>query len=184
MFNRQRRVLVTLSFALGFLTFCRTIATQEPPTSGKPSNAGSPEGTAGLVEITGEISKPQTISTVEFRKLPRQSLRAQAHDGLERLYEGVPLVDVLAMTGVPTDKNLRGQALAIYVAVEASDGYRAVFSLAELDRSMTDRVVLLADRRDGQPLTANDGPLSVVVPGEKKHARWVKQVIRLKVGRG
>jgi DMSO/TMAO reductase YedYZ molybdopterin-dependent catalytic subunit len=184
MLNRRRRVLVTLSFALGFLTFGRTIGAQEPPAAGKSSNAGSPSGTPGLVQITGEISQPQTISAVEFAKLPRQSLRARAHDGVERVYEGVPLVDVLAKAGVPTDKNLRGQALAIYVAVEASDGYRAVFSLAELDRSMTDRVVLLADRRDGQPLTAIDGPLLVVVPGEKKHARWVKQVIRLKVGRG
>jgi hypothetical protein len=27
-------------------------------------------------------------------------------------------------------------------------------------------------------------PFQIIVPGEKKHARWVRQVIRLKVGRG
>ena len=48
----------------------------------------------------------------------------------------------------------------------------------------TDRVILLADRRDGKPLSAREGPFQVIVPGEKKHARWVRQVIRLKVGRG
>ena len=73
--------------------------------------------------------------------------------------------------------------MALYLVVEAADGYRAVFALSELDPAFTDRVVLLADRRDGQPLSMRDGPLQVVVPGEKKHARWVRQVIRLRVGR-
>ena len=74
--------------------------------------------------------------------------------------------------------------MALYVVVEAADGYRAVFALAELDPAFTDRVILLADRRDGKPLSTREGPFQIIVPGEKKHARWVRQVIRLKVGRG
>ena len=81
----------------------------------------------------------------------------------------------------PPAKSLRGPAIALYVVVEAADGYRAVYALAELDSAFTDRVILLADRRDGRPLSAREGPLQVIVPGEKKHARWVRQVIRLRV---
>jgi hypothetical protein len=73
--------------------------------------------------------------------------------------------------------------MALYLVVEASDGYRAVFALPELDPEFTDRVILLADRRDGRPLSDHDGPLQVIAPGEKWHARWVRQVIRLKAGR-
>jgi len=58
--------------------------------------------------------------------------------------------------------------MAQYVVVEAADGYRATFALAELDPTFTDRVILLADRRDGKPLSAQSGPLQIVVPGEKK----------------
>ena len=94
------------------------------------------------------------------------------------------MVEILAKAGVPTGKDLRGPAMALYVVAEASDGYRAIFALAELDPAFTDRVILLADRRDGKPLSAREGPLQMIVPGEKKHARWVRQVIRLKVGRG
>ncbi len=177
MLNRRRLALLTLGLALRFLTFGGTVLAQNAP-------AGAPKSTAALIQITGEVPKPQSISPEEFAKLPRSSLRARAHDGIEHQYEGVAMVDVLATAGVPTGKDLRGLAMALYVVVEASDNYRAVFSLAELDRSITDRVTLLADRRDGQPLPAKDGPLLVVVPGEKKHARWVKQVVRLKVGRG
>ena len=50
-------------------------------------------------------------------------------------------------------------------------GYRAVFALPELDPDFNDRVILLADRRDGQALSAKDGPLQIIVPGEKRHSR-------------
>ena len=95
----------------------------------------------------------------------------------------MPLVEVLRSAGVKFGHDLRGPALATYLVVEAADGYRAVFALPELDPASTDRVILLADRRDGKPIDAKDGPLRVIVPGEKRHSRWVKQVIALKVGR-
>ena len=28
-----------------------------------------------------------------------------------------------------------------------------------------------------------DGPIQIVVPGEKRHSRWVRQVIALRIGR-
>ncbi|MFO0893059.1 MAG: molybdopterin-dependent oxidoreductase, partial [Isosphaeraceae bacterium] len=64
-----------------------------------------------------------------------------------------------------------------------ADGYRAVFALPELDPDFTDRPVLLADRRDGRPLPGKDGPLQVIVPSDKRHSRWVRQVVALRVGR-
>jgi hypothetical protein len=105
------------------------------------------------------------------------------HDGKESAFEGVALVDVLRLAGVPIGKDLRGDKLTTQVIAEAADGYRAVFALTELDPAFTDRVILLADRRDDQPLSAAEGPLRIVVPGEKRHARWVRQVIALTVRR-
>ena len=67
--------------------------------------------------------------------------------------------------------------MALYLLVEATDGYRVVFALPELDPAFKDRAGLLADRRDGQPLAAAEGPLRLVVPGEKRHARWVRQAL-------
>jgi DMSO/TMAO reductase YedYZ molybdopterin-dependent catalytic subunit len=137
-----------------------------------------------LVQVSGDVSHPLALSAADLAKLKHQTVRAKRHDGVESQFEGVPLGDILAQAGVPVGKDLRGAAMALYLVVEASDGYRAVFALAELDPAFTDRVILLVDRRDGQPLSSRDGPLQIVVPGEKKHARWVRQVIKLKVGRG
>jgi hypothetical protein len=41
---------------------------------------------------------------------------------------------------------------------------------------LTDRVVLLADTKDGQPLPTREGPFRIIVPDEKRPARWVRQV--------
>jgi hypothetical protein len=47
--------------------------------------------------------------------------------------------------------------------------------LSEQDPELTDRVILLADAKDGQPLAPNEGPFRIIVPGEKRAARWVRQ---------
>jgi DMSO/TMAO reductase YedYZ molybdopterin-dependent catalytic subunit len=149
---------------------------QEPP---KPK-AGEPRT---IVSVKGEVERPLELSVETFGKLPRQIVHAKDHDGKEADYEGVALVEVLKSAGVKFGQDMRGKALANYLVVEASDGYRAVFALPELDPAFTDRVILIADRRDKQPLDQRHGPLQIIVPGEKKHARWVRQVITLKIGK-
>ena len=84
-------------------------------------------------------------------------------------------------TGVTTGRNLRGENLAKYVLVTCADNYQVVFSLAELDSSFTDRVVILADQIEGKPLPAGTGPFRVVVPGEKKPARNCFQVLSIDI---
>jgi len=65
--------------------------------------------------------------------------------------------------------------------VTAADDYEAVFALPEFDPPANDRVIIIADRRDGQPLPANAAPLQIIVPGDKQHARWVRQVKSLTI---
>ncbi len=136
-----------------------------------------------LLRVRGEVERPLELTISDLGKFPRRAVRAMDHDGKESAFEGVALVDVLRLAGVPIGKDLRGDKLTTQVIAEAADGYRAVFALTELDPAFTDGVILLADRRDDQPLSAAEGPLRIVVPGEKRHARWVRQVIALTVRR-
>ena len=59
----------------------------------------------------------------------------------------------------------------------------AVFSLVELDPARTGPPVLLADRRDGKPLEAAEGPLRLIAPEDARPVRWVRQVASLRVVR-
>jgi hypothetical protein len=71
--------------------------------------------------------------------------------------------------------------LTRYVVVTGADGYRVVFALAELDAAFTGRAVILADSRDGGALPPNAAPFQLIVPGEKRPARWVRQVVAIEV---
>ena len=66
--------------------------------------------------------------------------------------------------------------MALMIVAEGSDGYRAAFSLAELDEDFASETVLIVDSVDGQPLGADQGPLRLVVPGDKRQGRWVRML--------
>jgi hypothetical protein len=63
----------------------------------------------------------------------------------------------------------------------AADGYQVVFSLTELDAAFGGRNVVLVDRQDGHPLSQKDGPLRLVVGGDKRPARWIREVETIEV---
>ena len=113
--------------------------------------------------------------------MPRDTANVVDDKGNHAVYEGVPVIELLRRAGVPTGKELRGKQLTLYVLVTASDGYHAVFAVAEFDPAFTDRRILLAERRDGKDLSSVEGPFRIVVPGEKRHARWVRNVTALSV---
>jgi DMSO/TMAO reductase YedYZ molybdopterin-dependent catalytic subunit len=139
--------------------------------------------TNGLLTVSGEVERPLKLSLADLSKLPRHSVQAKNHDGKESKYEGVWLGEILQQAGVKFGKELRGKAVGAYLLVDAADGYQAVFALPELDSAFTDRVILLADRCDDKPLPASNGPLQIIVPYEKRHARWVRQVTALTIHR-
>jgi DMSO/TMAO reductase YedYZ molybdopterin-dependent catalytic subunit len=180
----NRRVPFAMFFVATILAMAGLHATgQSVPKPALEPTTATQTAAPGTIQVTGDVAHPLSLNPEELAKLPRQSVRAKGHDGVESQYEGVALIDILAKAGVATGKDLRGPAMALYVVVEAADNYRAVFALAELDQAFTDRVILLADRRDGKALSTKESPFQIIVPGEKKHARWVRQVIRLKVAR-
>ncbi len=133
-----------------------------------------------FLDLRGDLPNPRRIDGSELRQLPRSETHAiNPHDpGKEIVYSGSSLAEVLKAGGIRLDSGMTGirEAVAMSVVVEGIDGYRAVFALAELDPELTDRVILLADSKDGQPLPPSEGPFRIIVPGEKSPGRWVRQV--------
>lgn len=136
-----------------------------------------------LLTVGGEVEHSLKLTRADFGKLRRQSVKATGHDKKESNYEGVAITEVLQQAGIKFGKDFHGKALAMYLVAEGADGYQAIFSLTEFDSSYTDRVILLAERRDNELLPANEGPLQIIVPDEKRHGRWVRQVKTLIVSK-
>jgi DMSO/TMAO reductase YedYZ molybdopterin-dependent catalytic subunit len=132
------------------------------------------------VEITGAVKQPLTLSADDLAKMPRATVRT-TNNGMETVYEGVWLHELLKRAGVPQGNELRGKALASYVLAEAQDGYQVVFSLGELDPAFIDNEILLADTANGKPLFGAQGRFRLVVPKDKPGARSVRMLTRLEV---
>ncbi|UNK41777.1 hypothetical protein MNO14_12530 [Luteimonas sp. S4-F44] len=135
------------------------------------------DAAAGRASPPAAVASPQVVSLDEAARatLQRHDLTFDDH-GTARRCEGVSLAAMLQASGAMPVTPLRGGDLTRYVLVSARDGYRALFSLAELDPTLGGRMVLLADRCDDRPLEATQGPLRLVVAGDTRAARSVRQV--------
>jgi DMSO/TMAO reductase YedYZ molybdopterin-dependent catalytic subunit len=161
-----QRVVLGAALALGmiWLSFAPGSLAQSPATEVQ-------------LKIGGAVSTPVTLTGGDLKNMPRKTLRVfNPHDKKNEVYEGVLLEDLLRKAGAPLGEKLRGPSMALYVLVEAGDGYRVVFALAELDSGFLDSQVIVADTMDGAPLGENQGPFKLVAPHEKRPARWIRML--------
>jgi len=132
--------------------------------------------TAAAIQLTLPGKPAIAVTASTLATLPRKEVRAATHEEPLSSWQGVALVDVLRQAGAPLDKQLRGREMAKFVRVTATDGYQIVFSLAELDAGFGNTTVLLVDQHEGKALSAEEGPFRLVVPGDKRAARWLRSL--------
>lgn len=135
------------------------------------------------LQLVSEAGTTTIIALDSLRRMPQVELRGQIHDGPELVFRGPALDAVLLMAGAPQGRDLRGPALRLVVLAEATDGYAVVYSLAELSPDLGARRAIVAIEQDGQPLSEKDGPMRIVLEGEKRPARWIRQLERLRIVR-
>jgi len=133
--------------------------------------------------IEAEGGKQVVLARSDIESLPHVQLTipASGDSAAPIRYEGVALKSVLEKAGVEFGHSLRGKRMTSCLLVEAADGYRVVIALPEIDPDFNDKQVVLAFSQNGKPLDAKDGPYRIVIPDEKRMARWVKQVTTLKI---
>lgn len=136
---------------------------------------------SATISVTGEVTHPLQLSAADVAAMKKVTVQATDRDGKAHSYTGVPVADILQQAGVTMGAQLRGENMSKYLLVKSGDGYEVLFSLPELDAAFTDRVVILASQVDGQPLPEGKGPFRIVVPGEKKPARWIWEVTAMTV---
>ena len=155
------------------------------PMGGMAQMAGMKmEGTKKPVLPSGPLQivfgeKRATWTTEALAALPHQTVTVyNFHAKANQTYSGVPLFSLLTRLGVPESQH--GKDLRLYVVVEGADGYEAVYALAEMNPELHDTAVMLADSMDGKGL-ADNGPLQLIATGEKRPARWVRNLARIRI---
>lgn len=142
-----------------------------------PGNSAQITTNTPELRITGAVPTPLVLTVSDLKKMPRKTLTVvNLHNKKTETYEGVLVEELLHRAGVPQGEQMRGSSMATYVIAGAEDGYRVVFSLAELDSGILESEVIVADTMDGAPLAAKEGPFRLVAPHEKRPARWVRML--------
>ncbi len=136
---------------------------------------------AVALRVIGDVPNHLALTIADIAAFRRQTINVTDEKGTRIEYGGVPVAEILQKAGAPMGKELKGPNMALGVIARAPDGYHVLFSSTEFDAAFSDRVILLADRRDGKPLDNREGPLRIMVPGDKRGARWIRGVDTLEV---
>ena len=147
-----------------------------------PALIAAAEDAQTLLTIRKEGRVLGTCSLASLEAARAVAVTVEDDSGQSSDYTGLPIAQLLESVGVALGKSVRGERLAEFVMVRAVDGYRALFSLAEIDPIFRERKVLLCFRKNGGLLPGKEGPLRVIVADEKRHARWVRQVTAIELG--
>ncbi len=144
--------------------------TAQAPTSQDSHLRASPPASSPL---PSPVAVP--LDGAVFASLPREQVQATVHERTLSC-EGVSLTALLRASDAMPAEPLRGPHLSRYVLATARDGYRALFSLAELDPTLGQTRAYVVDRCDGEALDEEAGPLRLLVPGAGRAARSVRQL--------
>lgn len=139
----------------------------------------------GLAQNKFEVVGPGSITMVftedDLRGLHTITHADTAKDGQIFTYRGVDLMALLKKAGTPSGKDLRRENLQKSVLITATDGYKVIFSLSELDSEFSGRSALMAFEKNGKALPEQEGPFRLIVPGDLRTSRWVRGVRSVKV---
>ena len=69
------------------------------------------------------------------------------------------------------------------ILIRAADNYQVAYSAAAVAMDPKGERYLLATARDGKALDGDRAPARMIVPGDPKHARWIRGVSSIRLVR-
>ena len=130
------------------------------------------------LKVTRADGTSVTLTPEALADLPRSRVTVAGGSG-PQVYEGPALAYVMRAARLPVGMRAHGEPMKGYLVVRGADGYAAALSAAEADKELHEDVVILADRLDGQPLPAAEGPWRLVIDDDIRPWRSVRQVVAM-----
>lgn len=168
----------TLAIFVGIAADSSGLLSAQASAMGQEMGMSKPAGPVGPLKIT-YLDKSAEWTAATLSGLPHKSVTLyNEHAKATQTYSGVELIDLLKAIGVPDKPH--GKDFRLYLVAEGADGYEVVYSIGEVSPDVHDGTTLVADAMDGKPIAAS-GPLQLVTSGEKRPARWVRNLIAIHV---
>jgi DMSO/TMAO reductase YedYZ molybdopterin-dependent catalytic subunit len=147
-----------------------------------PALAADP---AESVTVGGDVRRPLVVDAQALRGFAadaqvsfNSAREVNGQPQASTVLKGVRLLALLEQAGL-AELDRFDWRKAVVLAI-ARDGYRAVFSWAELSNTAAGAQVMVAYERDGAPLSAQEGPLAIAAPGDTRtgprHVKWLQRI--------
>ena len=151
------------------LGFCGLIALASVRAGAAPED---------LFRIAGAVAQPRTWSVAQVKREVPASVRTVTYTlkGKRHTARVVSLWALLMAAQPHLNPHIKHHLLQFVAAVQGQDGYTADFTFGELSLDFGHRAVWVALDEDGKPFTGDSGPVQILVPEDKKPARWVHAV--------
>ena len=138
--------------------------------------AGTGGGTSTSFTVSGAVQHAGSFDLAALQALPSVTRTVGGNT-----YTGVSFWDLLNSTaGLVTNPAVHNDVLDMYVVATGSDGYKAAFSLGELNPAFGNQPDLIAYDVNGGGL-GSTGFARLVVPSDVKAGRWVSNLVSLEV---
>jgi hypothetical protein len=152
-----------------------------------------PGGFSSSATLSGDVKDPTiitpaTLSALLNQKVTETASYTAAGAPVTDTYTGVSIWNLVQDSGVLTDSSIKNDILNFVVVATGSDGYRAVFSMGEIDPAFGNQQDIVAYADTGNQLGTNsagmnnpDGALRIIVPGDAAGGRYVSNLTSLEV---
>jgi hypothetical protein len=152
----------------------------------EPGPAG-PGGIAASATLSGAVADPTIITPETLHHLNQSQTETATYmsggGSVTDTYTGVSLWNLVQDAGLLTDPSVKNDLLNYVVVATGSDGYRAAFSLGEIDPAFGNQqdIVAYADDKGQLGCGGPDGAMRIVVPGDIAGGRYVSNLTSLQV---
>ena len=132
-------------------------------------SAGSAFAQRSSFEIRGDVKNPRAWSVEDVKKQFAGEIQTvESVSGPEKQTKtstGILLLSLLKAAELKTEETPKHYDLSFIVILEAHDGYRAYFTLAELALNAKENPTLLVWEENGKPLADNELPFRLLTKG-------------------
>jgi hypothetical protein len=124
--------------------------------------------------------KTITLTVEDLLNLPQVEMNVHNAHSVEESYSGPLLADVLARAGLKASRETEPLILHSSLVATGSDHYFVLYSLAEIEPSLSSGQVIVALMKSGLPNT-DGGLIELVNTADAKPARWLQGLTDLNI---
>ena len=137
------------------------------------------------VAVSGGVADPGVYNLPDLTPITTETVTYSAGGApVSDTYTGIMLHSLLDVAGGVDVTSAKNDILSKFVVATGADGYKAAFSLGEIDPRFGDQPVLVATTDKAGQLGPNgsEGLARMVVPGDRAGGRYVSDLVDLHVG--